>query len=72
MYTYLCLKNAYQLVSYLWPVVTYTMTSAYALPLAYYTGYSYAGYAYPIAYAYPYALTYYLSAYAWWFAYYAF
>ena len=65
MYTYLCLKNAYQLVSYLWPVVTYTMTSAYAYPIAY-------AYNLPIAYAYPYALTYYLSAYAWWFAYYAF
>lgn len=68
MYTYLCLKNAYQLVSYLWPVVTYTMTytmsTAYALPLAYYT--------LPISYAFPYAVTYYLSAYAWWFAYYAF
>ena len=57
MYTYLCLKNAYQLVSYLWPVVTYNMASAYTLPFAY---------------AYAYTLTYYLSAYAWWFAYYAF
>ena len=59
MYTYLCLKNACQLIyygvssayasTYVWPVVKYSIVNAYPLSIAY---------------------PYYASAYVWWFAYY--
>ncbi len=61
MYTYLTLKNAYQLLSYAWPAA-YGFASAYVLPAMTYTFIN----AYPISIVYPY----YASAYVWWFAYY--
>ena len=67
MYTYLTLKNAYQLLSYACPAAytwsaAYGVASAYVLPAMTYTFIN----AYPISIVYPY----YASAYVWWFAYY--
>ena len=59
MYSYLTLKNAYQLISY---GLSSAYTSSYAWPVITYITVN----AYPLSIAYPY----YASAYVWWFAYY--